>query len=269
MYFMYIDESGDTIPISQGGKKFLVLSGCIIDANNLPAIERELRILKQSFFHNADIEIKSNFLRYANPDIAESSPLKLHSRIRYDELEANVTAFLKQIPVHLISIIIEKETYWTKYPAQNPYDIAYVYLLERFQHFLAKSASLGICIIDPREGQVEKHFLGNELSRLHNKMRWEDGKIWKKCPNVIEKLLFSQSDSTVGIQISDLYCYPIYHVFEYNKSKNDYWRFKEITLTKLIKDSNGNIDGWGLKFFPTNTKKDLNFLARSIFDGRD
>ena len=26
MYIMYIDESGDTTPLSQGGKKFLTLS---------------------------------------------------------------------------------------------------------------------------------------------------------------------------------------------------------------------------------------------------
>ncbi|MBU0650002.1 DUF3800 domain-containing protein, partial [Patescibacteria group bacterium] len=31
MNLMYIDESGDTIPLSQNGKKFLVLTGCIID----------------------------------------------------------------------------------------------------------------------------------------------------------------------------------------------------------------------------------------------
>lgn len=30
MYIMYIDESGDTVPISQKGKNFLILTGCIM-----------------------------------------------------------------------------------------------------------------------------------------------------------------------------------------------------------------------------------------------
>ena len=55
-----------------------------------------------------------------------------------------------------------------------------------------------ISIIDPREGQVEKHFMGEELDRIHNRMRWEESKFWTKCPRVVEKLLFSQSDKTIG-----------------------------------------------------------------------
>lgn len=261
MKIMYIDESGDTIPLSQNGRKFLVLTGCIVDESNVQDIETELREMKQKYYQNPDIEIKSNFLRYANPDLAYTSPLKLNDRQKYNELEAEVTAFLKIIPVNLYSVVIDKEAYWQQYPAQNPYDVAYIFLLERFQMFLGAQKALGICIIDPREGQVEKHFMGNELTRLHNMMRWEDSNLWKKCPNIIEKLLFSQSDTTVGIQITDLYCYPIYHMFEYQKTKGSYWRFDELSHPKLIKSSDGKIDGWGLKVFPKSTKKDLSLFS--------
>lgn len=258
---MYIDESGDTTPLSQNGKQYLVLTGCIFQEADIKDIETKLREIKQKYYQNPDIEIKSNFLRYANPDLNESSPLKLNSREKYNELEAEVTKLLSEIPSTLYSVVIDKETYWQQYPAQNPYDIAYVFLLERFQKYLKSVNSLGICIIDPREGQVEKHFMGNELTRLHNRMRWEDGTVWHKCPNIIEKLLFSQSDSTVGIQIADLYCYPVYHMFEYNKAKGSYWRFDELSYPKLVKSPEGKIDGWGLKFFPDKTKKDLLFFS--------
>lgn len=259
MYLMYIDESGDTIPLSQKGKKFLVLTGCIIHENNIPKIENKFREIKRKYYQNSDIEIKSNFLRYANPDLDEYSPLKLNSRQKYNDLEAEITDLLKNIDITLYSVVIDKESYWSQYPSQNPYHIAYIFLLERFQKFLKQNNSLGISIIDPREGQTEKHFMGNELSGLHEKMRHQDGSIWKKCPNVIEKLLFSQSDQTIGIQISDLYCYPIYHMFEYNKKTGNYWRFDELSLPKLYK-FNGKIDGFGLKFFPDITKKDLQFF---------
>jgi len=260
MHIMYIDESGDTIPLSQKGKKFLVLTGCIIHENDIPPIEGDIRKIKKKFFQNPDIEIKSNFLRYANPDLKESSPIKLNDREKYNELEADMTSLLKKVPVTLYSVVIDKAEYWKQYPSQNPYDVAYVFLLERFQKYLVAKKAYGICIIDPREGQVEKSFIGQELDRLHNNMRWNPTGILNKCPNIIERLLFSTSDKTIGIQLADLYCYPVYHMFEYDKAKGEYWRFDELSYEKLYKH-NGILDGYGLKFFPDSTKKGLRFFS--------
>lgn len=259
MYLLYIDESGDTIPLSQGGKKFLVLTGCVVNEIDIRQVEDDFRQIKIKYYQNPEVEFKSNFLRYANPDLEASSPLKLNSREKYNELEDEVTKFLNKIPIILYSIVIDKKSYWEQYPSQNPYDIAYVFLLERFQRYLVEQKGLGICIIDPREGQVEKTFIGQELDRIHNKMRWEDGIVWNKCPNVVERLLFSTSDKTVGIQLADLYCYPIFNVFEYNKKLGEYWRFDEISHQRLYK-KDGKLDGFGLKFFPDKTKKDLRFF---------
>ncbi len=244
---MYIDESGDTIPLSQKGKKFLVLSGCIIDEKNIVDIETKLRSIKKKYFQNPDIEIKSNFLRYANPDLKASSPIKLNDRDKYNELEAAMTTFLKKIPVNLFAVVIDKASYWQEYPAQNPYDSAYELLLGNFQKHLEEEKKLGICIIDPREGQVEKHFIGQELERIHNKIRWSTNQF----SNIVERLLFATSDRTVGIQIADLYCYPIYHMFEYDKTKGEYWRFDELSNAKLKE----------LTFYPDKTKKGLRFFA--------
>ena len=260
MYLMYIDESGDTISLSQSGKKFLILTGCVIHENDKVAIEKELRDIKKKYYQDPDVEIKSNFLRYANPDLSQSSPIKLKDRERYDELEKDMAHFLETIPVTVFSSVIDKAAYWKQYPSQNPYEIAYIFLLERFQIFLKEKESLGICIIDPREGQVEKSFIGPELDKIHNLLRWQEHGFWKKCPNIIERVLFSTSDKTVGIQITDLYCYPIFHIFEYNKAKQEYWRFNDITYPKLQRKGNV-VDGIGLKFFPETTKKDLHYFS--------
>jgi len=72
--------------------------------------------------------------------------------------------------------------------------------------------------------------------------------------------LFATSEKTVGIQLADLYCYPVYHIFEYNKGKEEYWRFHEVTLPKLYKSSSGRLLGYGLKFFPDESKKGLHFF---------
>ncbi len=169
-------------------------------------------------------------------------------------------SFLKNLPVTIFSVVIDKKGYWKKYPSQNPYEVAYIFLLERLQKFLKQNDALGICIIDPREGQVEKTFIGPELDHIHDLLRWHEGGFWKQCPNIIERVLFSTSDRTIGIQITDLYCYPVFHVFEYNKAKDEYWRFNEVTYPKLATKA-GEIDGIGLKFFPEDTKKDLKFFT--------
>lgn len=124
------------------------------------------------------------------------------------------------------------------------------FLLESFQDYLEGIKGLGISIIDPREGQVEKSFIGQNLERIHNKIRWD----MNKYSNIVERLLFATSDKTVGIQIADLYCYPIYHMFEYNKKKGEYWRFDELSSIKLHTEER-------LNFHPYKTKKGLRFFS--------
>jgi len=269
---MYIDESGDSQSFQEGGSKILVLTGCIINELDKIDMENRFREIKKSYYFDPDIEIKSNFLRYANPDITDiNSPIKLNSRDRYDALERDITIFLKNIKVHIIAVAINKAGYWQRYPAQNPYNAAYIFLCERFQTFLHFKDALGICIIDPREGRIIKRYIDKELDEWHNLLRWQGGGFWKQCPRIIERVLFASSERTAGIQISDLYCYPILNVFEYNKKLGEYWRFDEITYPKFyfhtseVENLGGEenikpiIDGTGLKFFPSETKKDFRF----------
>lgn len=261
MYLMYIDESGNTATFQENGSKILVVTGCIIEEDQKLSIEQKFRAIKRKFYFDPDIEIKSNYLRYANPDITNiSSPIKLKDRHKYDELEKELAEFMQEIRTVLISVVIDKKAYWERYPAQNPYEAAYIFLLERYQTILQRSNHYGICIIDPREGTVEKKFIDKEIDKIHNLVRWSEGSFWKKCPNIIERALFSTSDLTVGIQLADLYCYPVYHIFEYNKTKEEYWRFSDISFPKLYHGVFGVI-GSGLKFFPNETKKNFRFFS--------
>lgn len=258
MKILYIDESGDTTSFEQGGKKTLVLTGCIIDEKDKRDMELRFREIKKKYYQNPDIEIKSNFLRYANPRISDPnkiSPIKLYDQAQYDSLQSEIQAFLKSIPTHVIAVVVDKKGYWSRYPSQNPYHTAYTLLLERFQAYLDSKESLGICIIDPREGRVvDKRFIDKDLDIVHGSLRWKNDGDRKQCLSVIEKALFSDSALTVGIQIADLYCYPIFNVFEYDKKAGEYEWFDTISQPKLDPSD-------GLRFFPTETKKDFRFFA--------
>src|SRR3989338_8596931 len=167
MRILYIDESGDTASFEQGGTKILVLTGCIIDEKDKRDIELKFREIKKRYYQNPDIEIKSNFLRYANPKINDPE---------------------KTIPIKIISVIIDKKGYWAKYPSQNPYHAAYTILVERFQTYLENNDASGICIIDPREGRVvDKKFIDKDLDKVHGRLQWSDDGYWKQCSRVIEK----------------------------------------------------------------------------------
>ena len=114
------------------------------------------------------------------------------------------------------------------------------------------------------ENSCQKKYIDKELDIMHNQLRWRHDGFWRQCPNIIERVLFASSDLTTGIQICDLYCYPVFHIFKYNKAKDEYWRFKDVTYPKLFfhsKDTNDNplIDGAGIKFFPEKTKKNFKF----------
>ena len=259
MKLLYVDESGDTVPLSQGGKKFFVLTGTIIDEKHYRSIEEKLRAIKYKYYKNSDIEFKSNFIRNANPDIPDGkSPLKLHDRERYNELEADMTDFLKDIEVLNISVVIDKAEYWKSYPSQSPYDTAYVFLAERFNKYLTDVDGLGMVIIDPREGRVEKAFTGDRLRDVHASLRHRASfftALSNKTDRIIERLLYSASEDTIGIQIADLYCYPVAHIYEYDKKSTDYWRFNELCMPKFRRAENGNIMGYGLKVYP-ETKTD-------------
>ncbi|MBV9471085.1 MAG: DUF3800 domain-containing protein, partial [Abitibacteriaceae bacterium] len=170
---MYVDESGDTATPQQGGSRFLALTGCVVHERDKVAIESQFRAIKERFYADPDVEIKSNFLRYANPDIpSKHSPIKLHDRNRYDELELAIAGFLQTVPVTLIAVAVHKRGFWAQHPEQNPYDAAYTMLLQGFQSFLTEQDSVGLCIIDPREGKVKKRFMDAELDRTHHALRW-------------------------------------------------------------------------------------------------
>lgn len=258
MRLIYIDESGDTIALSQGGSKWFTLSAYIVDEKDRIKIEKDLRAVKYEFYRDKDIEFKSNFVRYANPDITGfESPLKLHSREKYNDLESKLTDYLANLPGVVISIVIDKKFYWSNYPSQNPYVAAYMFLLERVQMYLNDSRSLGIAIIDPREGRVEKNFIGDHLERLHHKMRFNRSHVWQtNTPCIVERLLYSDSANTIGIQIADLYCYPVFHIFEYDKDPGDYWRYEKTTALKFLRVK-GKLLGRGLKIFAEKTKNGL------------
>lgn len=260
---MYIDESGDTQKTDEeDSARVLVLTGCIIEESKKTIIERDFRMLKEKYYQKPDIEIKSNFLRYANPDINIDLPLKLAGRTVYDALEGDIAGFLKNIDINLIVIVIDKKAFEKAHPDENPYDMAYIFLCQRFQSFLERKESLGLCIIDPREGGVEKRYFDKQLDEVHNLLRWQKIGFFEKCPRIIERVLFSSSDLTVGIQIADLYCYPVFNVFEYNKKREEYWRFDKLTCPKIY--CSGQVknapSGPGFKFYPEATKKDFRFF---------
>lgn len=276
MYLMYIDESGDTSSLEQKGSRVLVLTGCVINEKDKREIDASFRDIKKRYYQNTEVEIKSNFLRYANPKIIDpgkSSPIKLYDQGQYDALQSDIQVFLKDIPVHIISVVVDKKGYWEKYPSQNPYHIAYGFLMERFQTLLRYESALGLCIIDPREGRVtEKRNIDKELNDIHHLIQWEKSIFWKPCPDIIEKVLFSDSALTTGIQIADLFCYPIFHIFQYDKKADEYDWFARISKPKFYYHSTitasadenklgPQIDGTGLKFFPAETKKDFRFYT--------
>ncbi len=252
---IYVDESGNTSS-SEKGSKYLCLSACIMSVEEKMRLEKELRDIKYEYYKNKEIEFKSNFLRYANPSRPEPSILKLYDQQRYEEMMSKIKSLIMSAQVKLISVVIDKKLYWKQYPSQKPYESAYAFLLESIQKELASNNEYGLVIIDPREGGVEKSFVGDNIKNIHNDIRFKGTDYLEKSPNVVEKLLYSTSDDTIGIQVCDILCYPVWHIFEYDKKPAEYEWFQNVTKLKL-RSVDGKINEYGIKLFPEDTKKTL------------
>ncbi len=260
---MYVDESGSTSPFSPSNnssrvaEKHFVLSGCLVTGAELQRLSVLFRDFKKRFFDGQDLELKSNSVRYASPDRphGSSGPLAefFPDAHRYQIFQEGLRGLLRGAQVKLLLAVVDKsQTLHSKDysgPQEAIYQWSYTQLLSSFQKYLEEHDDHGICIADPRQGNVDKG-----LMRMHDVVRWNESPNWKKCDRIVEKLLFSESSSTLGIQLSDLLGYPIYHHLKYGLGHKGSKTWLSLSRLKLLKP-------YGVVYFPWNSKKGHPFFG--------
>ncbi|MDI6602589.1 MAG: DUF3800 domain-containing protein [Patescibacteria group bacterium] len=237
MYLMYIDESGRPGLSKKDLRHHLALISVLIKDSDWNRIIFDFNKIKLDIFGRIDIEFKSNLIR------RRESPFDILSDEAYQNLMNRLETFFKDASLTLIAAVINIDALISKYtqPA-DPYELAYQFILERGNRMMIENNNYGFIILDSKSGQ-----LGIDVDTQDHKLIVLTNILRKKTTRILGDISFGDSRYITGLQIADLAVYPFYHRFEYNKPDYITYRLME---NKLRKGPRGEIEGFGLKYFP-------------------
>ena len=170
MYIMFVDASGDPGPFKGGNTRFYVLSGLILLPEKwYEAYEGVLDIIRK-FFPKIDLtkrpELHIHYLRHGKGIYGKLS--------RDDRRKMGVAIYdlIRDIDPTIISIVVDKEKYFSKYAHPDPVKhTSFQYLMDRYERFLSRRNSYGILVYD-YEGKRDRE--GLQGAWRHRPRRGED-----------------------------------------------------------------------------------------------
>ncbi len=247
MYIVFIDESGQPGGFDKANNKlventsnYFILSGFMIDAEEILHIEEKMRDIKLKYGLNPYHEIKWN-TRYKNIGIDFKQIINMKKEIM---------GIVNNYKNSVIGIVMDKEyCYKNKEFIQNHndlYAVALHLLMERCCMKITdekgrNTVTPAMLFADSRKNDSNNK-LDIELQNAYLRAK-NMGTHFVKFPNFCDTLIFVDSDYSAGIQIADFCAGAIYRKYE----KEDELFFD--ILKPSIRTHSGNIEGAGIKFY--------------------
>ena len=247
MYICFCDESGqpggfnkDKNGLVQNTSKYFVLSGFMIDADEILNIEEKMRDIKLKYCLNPYHEVKWN-TRYKDIGLDLDKIMCMKKEIM---------AIVKKYKNSVIGIIMDKEyCYKNKDFIKNHNDLYSVAL-----HLLMERCCMEITDRNGRDTVIPAMlFADSRKNDSNNKLDIElqtsylraknMGTHFVKFPNFCDTLIFVDSDYSAGIQVADFCAGAIFRKYEKEDSE-----FFDILKTS-IRTHNGRIEGAGIKIY--------------------
>ena len=262
-YVMFVDENGNggrinnilkkinsNIPIIDDEKYFTV-TGCIFEKNNYSIIRNNIRKLKEKYWINGFYnDTKHNDSRYV---CLHSREIRRHdgpfndSLIDYNNFINDLSEILSKVNCKIISISINLEKYIKSGNLDNVYEKAFDLLLERYI-YATKNRKKGIIMLESRGKKEDKILLNHIYDIIHNKGRAKisTNELKTKILGVYfnPKWYGGHSSTFVGLEIADLFSYPIHQYIKYKKESLSFKAIKE----KIV--GYPNFNNKGIKVFP-------------------
>ena len=184
-------------------------------------------------------------------------------KLLYDQnlnssFEQKYLSILREAELSLCCIVIDKEAQRKNYEqALDSYRVALVMLLKRYVQFLENCNGAGDVIVEGRNGaddklvkSVYRHF----HDKGHEHVRPQEV---QKRLTTKEMKVKTKKDRITGLEISDMLALPMkfwalehYGLYEMARG-NLVHESASIASAKLITDQNGDIEGTGIKIFPS------------------
>lgn len=262
-YIMCIDENGSSGNLTYVLKqisnekqlldddKYFTITGCIFTKDGYINSKRQIQLLKNKYWNNGVFyDHKSNREKavcFHSREIRKHDSCFNDTIINHDEFVIDLSEVMNNIECKIISISINLEEYLKKGYTQNVYNVAFDFLLERYM-YQTDEKKRGIIMLEAR-GKDEDAELLKHISKVVNHTGIK--KISSKELNFrICGVYFNPkwneeySLTYVGLEIADLFSYPIHKFIKRNVKDKAFLMFEN----KIV--GYPNYKNKGIKIFP-------------------
>ena len=262
-YIMCIDENGSSSNLTYVLKqilnkrelseddKYFTITGCIFTKQEYLNSKELIKLLKNKYWHNGtfyDSKLgQEKAVCFHSRDIRKQNECFNDSVINYNEFMVDLSNTMKDIKCKIISISINLYEYLKRGYTHNVYNVAFDFLLERYI-YETENNKRGIIMLEARGKDEDKELL-NHISKVINKTgtkKISTRELKLKIRGVYFNPKWNEeySSTYVGLEIVDLFSYPIHKFVKRNKKDKAFLTFED----KIV--GYPNYKNKGIKIFP-------------------
>jgi hypothetical protein len=245
MKILFLDESGDhSLKKIDDQYPVFCLAGVIIDENDyVGKVSPTLDQMKLKYWQSADVILHSRDIRKCLPPFNT-----LLNEVTRTHFYQDVNSFFSKQPLTIIaSVILKKELCNRYHDPSNPYEISFMFVIERFLHYLEENNDAGYITIESRDAKSNKDLFEVYSQIMANGTAGSYPILPSRYTSRIQKIEFvTKKQNENGHQIADLAAYPTSTACLYPTRHNPAF---EVLREKFRRKGN-RIKGYGLKVFP-------------------
>lgn len=218
-FTLYMDETGDHLLYSE--EEYLAnpelethctLLGLIIPNDVKPLLKEQCCEMKRYFWQTDEVIFHSVKIRHKQGAFA----IFHYTPTLYEEFKLKMVELLKQAKPTIVCSSLNKRTWIQHYPRKyffkdDPYEQAFVFLLERYARFLNEQGSdniTGKISVEKRSPQKDKALLKTYQWVRNHGTQYKNKDYFNKLS---PKLDFDDKNFNIpGLQLSDYCSYPFY-----------------------------------------------------------
>lgn len=238
-YIIFIDESGNAnldhaIKANRKGfrvnesEKHFTITACTIAMNDFESVKDMVMDLKRKYWDDALFNYNGKIKRicFHSREIRGRNEAFSPNIIDYSCFISDLSDLMIKIPIVLYASHIDKELHVKQYiMPKTPYDLCMNFVLERIM--LDIGADKKCIIILESRGHKEDEILLDDIKHLIDfGNNYHRATLFKKIKGVYfnPKWCKNANDQTSywGLELSDLYAYPIYKHFAYGNDDQAY-----------------------------------------------
>ena len=241
-HFLYLDESGSPSMTTRGLKnqRWLTLGGFYVAAEKWNEVNQALIDLKRTWLSGYAADPGSVELH--SRDFGSTSPWReMYADGVWDDFLTAVGSMVEALPIVTLSATIDKEAHADRYVApSDPNELAYEFVIERFDSALKPEGGCGAVVIDPRnEG---KGALDDRMRAVHRELQ-------RAKATIVEDPFFPASNLSAGLQVADVCAWAVRKHHSANEGRGQETPIYPAVRARYRRSASGTIKGYGEKLF--------------------